>query len=57
MPVWDSYFDSLTRVFLPYWNRFIKAFLANNPIPRALVGLCVLSFVLFIVRRFFFNER
>lgn len=57
MPIWKSYFDSLSRVFLPYWDIYIKSFLSNNPIPRALVGLCVLSFVLFMVRRFFFNER
>ena len=57
MPIWKSYFASLEKIFLPYWAVYIKSFLANNPIPRALVGLCFLSFVLYMIRRFFFNER
>lgn len=57
MSIWNSYFTSLNEKFLPYWNKFFSAFLNNSPIPRALVGLCLLSFVLFIIRRFFFYDR
>lgn len=56
MTIWKSYFDSLFQIFLPSWNRHISNFLEINPIPRALVGLCLVSFVFFIVRRFFFYE-
>lgn len=51
MYVWSTYFNYLVSSgFAKKFWFFLSQFLDISPIPKALISLCILSFVLYIIR-------
>lgn len=50
----DSYFSYLIR-FAKSFNSIFNNMISRCPIPSILVGLCFLSFILYVLRRAFFG--
>lgn len=51
MHIWKDYFNAfvVTGFGKKFWF-FLKTFLNISPIPKVLISLCILSFVLYIIR-------